>query len=124
MKEIHDNTTLRSIDKKYLYRKDGSENERFQIPVFEGDVVRLALKDRGETKADFQLLDEIVYMEIFHNDIMWQILRDGIVIADKKYILYTATTGQVRNTTITLLQEDYCIIKKMLRKLHFSLLKG
>lgn len=107
MKEIHDNTTLRSIDKKYLYRKDGSENERFQIPVFEGDVVRLALKDRGETKADFQLLDEIVYMEIFHNDIMWQILRDGIMIADKKYILYTATTGQVRNTTITLLREDF-----------------
>lgn len=107
MKEIHDNTTIRSIDKKYLYRKDGSENERFQIPVFEGDVVRLALKDRGETNADFQLLDEIIYMEIFHNDIMWQILRDGIMIADKKYILYTATTGQVRNTTITLLQEDF-----------------
>lgn len=107
MKAIQDNTTIRSIDRKYLYRKDGSENERFQIPVFEGDVVRLALKDRGETKADFQLLDEIVYMEIFHNDIMWQILRDGIMIADKKYILYTATTGQVRNTTITLLQEDF-----------------
>ena len=46
-------------------------------------------------------------MEIFHNDIMWQILRDGIMIADKKYILYTATTGQVRNTTITLLREDF-----------------
>lgn len=90
-----------------MYHKDGSENERFQIPVFESDVVRLALKDREETKADFQLLDEIVYMEIFHNDIMWQILRDGILIADKKYILYSATTGQVRNTTITLLREDF-----------------
>ena len=107
LEEIQKNTTIRSIDRKYLYRKDGSENETYQIPIFEGDVVRLALKDRAEEKADYQLLDEIVYMEIFHNDIMWQIIRDGIMIADKKYILYSATTGQVRNTTITLLREDF-----------------
>ena len=107
LEEIQKNTTIRSIDKKYLYRKDGSENETYQIPVFEGDIVRLALKDRAEEKADFQLLDEIVYMEIFHNDIMWQIIRDGIMIADRKYILYSATTGQVRNTTVTLLRKDF-----------------
>lgn len=75
--------------------------------MFEGDVVRLALKDRKETKAEYQLLDEIVYMEIFHNDILWQILRDGILIADKEYMLYSATTGQVRNTTVTLLRKDF-----------------
>lgn len=46
-------------------------------------------------------------MEIFHNDIMWQIIRDGILIAGKEYILYSATTGQVRNTTVTLLRKDF-----------------
>ncbi len=107
LEEISKNTTVRKIDKKYLYRKNGKENESFQIAVFEGDVVRLALKDRGEEKADFQLLDEIVYMEIFHNEIMWQIIRDGILIDDKEYMLYSATTGQVRNTTITLLKKDF-----------------
>lgn len=105
--EIQDNKKIRIIDKAYLYHKDGSENERYQIPLFESDVVRLALKERGIERADFQLLDEIIYMEIFHNDIMWQILRDGIMIADKKYILFSATTGQVRNTTVTLLREDF-----------------
>lgn len=73
--EIARKETVRSIDRKYLYykNKDGKEkeNERYQVPLFEGDVVRLALKERKETKADFQLLDEIVYMEIFHNDIVW-----------------------------------------------------
>ena len=109
--EIAKNESVRSIDRKYLYYKDKDgkekENERYQIAVFEGDIVRLALKERKETKAkaDYQLLDEIVYMEIFHNDIMWQIIRDGILIADKKYILYSATTGQVRNTTVTLLTQ-------------------
>lgn len=107
LKEIKRNKEIRSIDKKYLYRKDGSENEIYQIPLFESDVVRLALKERGIERADFQLLDEIIYMEIFHNDIMWQILRDGIMIADKKYILFSATTGQVRNATVTLLREDF-----------------
>lgn len=29
------------------------------------------------------------------------------MIADKKYILYSATTGQVRNTTVTLLRKDF-----------------
>jgi len=90
-----------------LYHNNGKENESFQIAVFEGDVVRLALKNRGEEKADFQLLDEIVYMEIYHNEIMWQIIRDGILIDDKEYMLYSATTGQVRNTTITLLKKDF-----------------
>lgn len=111
LEEIVSNDSVRSIDRKYLYYKDKKgrkkENERYQIAVFEGDIVRLALKDRAEEKADYQLLDEIVYMEIFHNDIMWQILRDGILIADKEYMLYSATTGQVRNTTITLLRKDF-----------------
>lgn len=107
LEEISKNKAVRKIDKKYLYHKNGKENENFQIAIFEGDVVRLALKDRGEEKADWQLLDEIIYMEIFHNDIMWQILRDGILINDKEYMLYSATTGQVRNTTITLLRKDF-----------------
>lgn len=111
MEEIKCNKNVRNIDKKYLYYKDKEgqekENERYQISAFEGDVVRLALKDRGEEKADYQLLDEIIYMEVFHNDIMWQILDKGIVIADQQYILYSATTGQVRNTTVTLLKKDF-----------------
>lgn len=111
LNEIRKTTCIRKIHSKNLFYTDKSgkvkENERYQIPVFEGDIVRLVLRDRGEIKAEYQLLDEIVYMEIFHNDIMWQIIRDGIIIADKKYILYSATTGQVRNTTVTLLQKDF-----------------
>lgn len=79
------------------------ENERHQIAVFEGDIVRLALQDRNET-PNYQLLDEIIYMEIYYNDIMWQIIRDGIKIVDEDYILYSAATGQVKNTTVTLMK--------------------
>lgn len=62
-------TLIRKIDGKYL------KYEKNQISVFEGDVIRLALADRGLLKADYQLLDEIVYMEIYHNEIMEQIIK-------------------------------------------------
>lgn len=91
--------------------KDGEihDNERFQIAIFENDVVRLALKDRGEPKANYQLLHEIIYMEISknHYEIMRQIINDGIRIAGEDYVFFTASTGQVRNSTITLLRKDF-----------------
>lgn len=114
MSEIKKNTAIREVNAKHLYYVDknekvdkSKENERNQIVIFEGDLVRLALQDRKEEKADYQLLDEIIYMEIFHNEIMWQIIRDDIKIAGKNYILYSATTGQVRNTTITLIEKEF-----------------
>ena len=99
-KAISQNKQIRRIDDKYL-------KEDFEISVFENDITRLAFEDRGITEADYQLLDEIVYMEIFHNEIMWQILKDGIYIDDKEYMLFSATTGQVRNSTITLMRKDF-----------------
>lgn len=56
---------------------------------------------------DYQLLDEIIYMEIYHHDIMWQIIRDGIMIAGEEYMLYSATTGQVRHATVTLMKKKF-----------------
>uniref|UniRef100_UPI003FEFF3E2 RNA dependent RNA polymerase n=1 Tax=Lachnospira eligens TaxID=39485 RepID=UPI003FEFF3E2 len=85
-------------------------NERNEIAIFENDIVRLALADRECEKCDYQLLDEIIYMvinHINHNEILWQILRDGIKIGDKEYMLFTATTGQVRNVTVTLMRKDF-----------------
>jgi hypothetical protein len=42
-----------------------------------------------------------------HNEIMWQILNDGIIINGKEYMLFFATTGQVRNRTVTLMRKDF-----------------
>ena len=45
--------------------------------------------------------------KVSHNEILWQILRDGITIGGKEYMLFTATTGQVRNVTVTLMRKDF-----------------
>ena len=100
MTKISENTEQRVISKKYL-------NENYEIAIFENDIVRLALKDRNLEKCEYQLLDEIVYLEIKQNEILWQIIRDGIKIDNKEYMFFTATTGQVRNTTVTLIRKDF-----------------
>ena len=98
--EIHNNVNVRSIPDRYL-------NEHNEIAIFENDIVRLALSDRGIETCDYQLLDEIVYLKVCHNEILWQILRDGIIFGNKEYMLFTATTGQVRNVTVTLMRKDF-----------------
>lgn len=100
LESIHKNGQVRKVDNKYL-------KEDYEIAIFENDITRLAFQDREITEAEYQLLDEIVYMEIFHDEIMWQILNDGIYIGGKKYMLFSATTGQVRNNTITLMRKDF-----------------
>ncbi len=98
--EIHNNVNVRSIPDRYL-------NEHNEIAIFENDIIRLALSDRGIEACDYQLLDEIVYLKVCHNEILLQILRDGIIIRNKEYMLFTATTGQVRNVTVTLMRKDF-----------------
>lgn len=98
--EIHNNVNVRSIPDRYL-------NEYNEIAIFENDIVRLALSDRGIETCDYQSLDEIVYLKVCHNEILWQILRDGIIIGNKEHMLFTATTGQVRNVTVTLMRKDF-----------------
>lgn len=100
LEAIHKNKQVREVDDRYL-------KEDYEIAIFENDVTRLALQDRCITHADYQLLDEIVYMEVFHNEIMWQILNNGVYIGGKEYMLFSATTGQVRNNTITLMRKDF-----------------
>lgn len=100
IKAISQNTEVRRIDSKYLI-------EKFENPLFENDITRLALEDRGIVDADYPLLDEIIYLEIYHDEILWQIIKDGLIVKDNKYILFSATTGQVRNTTVTLMRKDF-----------------
>lgn len=107
MTAISENTQIRSIDQKYLYFEDGKENETYQIGTFENFIIRLALKDNEYNGDDCPLLDEIVFLEVNHNEILRQIIDNGLYISGKEYIFFTATTGQVRNSTVTLLKKDF-----------------
>lgn len=97
---IKENKEIRFVSEKKLYKKN-------IIAIFENDIVRLALKDRNETKPDMQLLNEIVFLEVYHLDILRQIIKNGCNVGDNRYIFFTATTGQQRNQTVVLIRLDF-----------------
>lgn len=110
----------RQIDLCYT-DKDGvlkqRNTERYQTFMFENDVIRLALKDRGILKADKQLLDEVIFVEIArsHYEILKQIINNGLTVYDfangqkikKKYQFFTAGAGHVRKLKVALIKTDF-----------------
>lgn len=118
LKKIRDNKIafyegIRKIDRKklytYEYDKDGkviteSENINKQIALFENEMVRYT-----ENNLDgFPLVMDIVYMKIAYQTLVFkQILERGLLIDDKKFVFYTATTNQMKNGEFVLVQEDF-----------------
>ena len=106
---------IRTIDRKklysYEYDKDRNpidlsetENSDKQIALFESEMVRYT----NESIDDFPLIMEIVYMKIAHQTIVFdQILKRGLMIEDKKYIVFTSTTNQMKDSEFVLIQEDF-----------------
>ena len=106
---------IRKIDRKklytYEYDKDGkpvdsseTENINKQIALFESKMVRYT----ENPLDDFPLVMEIVYMKIANQTVIFnQILERGLMIEDKKYIVFTSTTNQMKNGEFVLVQEDF-----------------
>lgn len=104
---------IRKIDRKrlytYEYDKDGklieeSENINKQIALFESEMTRYSESNLD----DFPLIMEIVYMKIAYQTLVFkQILERGLLIDDKKYVFYTSTTSQMKNSEFVLVREDF-----------------
>ena len=104
---------IREIDKKklytYKYDKDGkvieeSENINKQIALFESEMARYTENDLD----GFPLIMDIVYMKIaYQTSIFNQILDRGLLIDDKKYVFFTSTTSQMKNSEFVLVREDF-----------------
>ena len=106
---------IRKIDRKklytYEYDKEGkpidaseTENVNKQIALFESEMVRYT----GYPLNDFPLIMEIVYMKIANQVLIFnQILERGLLIDGKKYIFYTATANQMKNSEFVLVQEVF-----------------
>lgn len=101
--------------------KDGEikpkNTEGYQTFMFENDVIRLALKDRGIIEADKQLLDEVIFIEVArsHCNILKQIIDNGLTIYDfadgqrvkKEYQFFTAGAGHIRKSKVALIRKDF-----------------
>lgn len=106
---------VREVSRKKLYTYEydknknpieasETENINKQIALFESEMVRYT-----EHPLDgFPLIMEIVYMKIANQTLVFnQILERGLMIDGKKYIFYTATTSQMKDSEFVLVQEDF-----------------
>ena len=73
-----------------------------EIALFDNDILRL-VRDNDSTD---KLIKEIVFIKIYHNVIMKQILESGFKCGQDEFEFFTASAGQIRNKTITLHSRD------------------
>lgn len=103
---------IRKIDRKKLYTyerdKDGNvievENVNKQIELFESEMVRYSESNLEE----FPLVMDIVYMKIAYQTIVFkQILERGLLIDGEKYVFFTSTTSQMKDSEFVLVRDDF-----------------
>lgn len=104
---------IREIDKKklytYKYDKDGkvieeSENINKQIALFESEMARYTENDLD----GFPLIMDIVYMKIAYQTLVFkQILDRGLLIDGEKYVFFTSTTSQMKDSEFVLVRDTF-----------------
>ena len=107
----------RSISKKYLYMEDGTENIKRQIAWWENEIARRC----ADGFDNVPLLKEVIILKCksnLMNGIMKQIIDRGIDIeinidaddeanCNRHYVFYTSSTGQMKNSEITLIESEF-----------------
>lgn len=103
---------IRKIDRKKLYTyerdKNGNvietENVNKQIELFESEMVRYS----DCNLEDFPLIIDIVYMKIAYQTIVFkQILERGLLIDGEKYVFFTSTTKQMKDSEFVLVRDVF-----------------
>lgn len=77
-----------------------------RIVWFENECVRRC----GTDLSDVPLLDQFLILKCGSEVLTYaleQIIRNGVDIEGKHYVFYTSSTGQMKNTEITLFEEHY-----------------
>lgn len=87
---------VRTISEKQLTYKN-------RVAWFTNDLLNLFVNQ--ETKK-IPLVEEIIIIQIYHDDIFNQIMDNGFYCRNKKYLFYTAGAGQTRENTLTFISEE------------------
>lgn len=108
---IADFKGIRSIPDSRLYKRnqDGTLSDEYrkeiQNPMFEGEMARIATDFQNK----FPLVKEIVYFQCSLHDILKQVISNGLIIENEKYIFHSATTNQMKKEMVILLKESFFV---------------
>ena len=110
--EIKKFSKVREVRKSAIYIVDDkgkiTDTKRTgnKIVWFENECVRRCNADL----SDVPLLDQFLILKCGSEvltDVLEQIIKHGVDMDGKHYVFYTSSTGQMKDTEITLLEENY-----------------
>ena len=111
---------IRTIDKKVLFdSKNGEAKVDKLIAGFENEAVRLSplLVYEEDNPKYFPLVREIIIMDCpgttdkethsWHEIILEQIVRGGVIIDGEKFIVYSSSANQMKKRQVCLMKEQF-----------------
>lgn len=103
---------IRKVQASALYIKDDTGNIT-DIPRTDNEIVWFeneCVRRTGVDLTDVPLLEEFVILKcgsVSMTSILEQIIKRGVMIDGNKYVFYTSSTGQMKDSEITLVSEAY-----------------
>lgn len=107
--KIEEFCEVREISFDCIYEKNNIPKEDKVIASFENECVRLSesfIYDENNPK-NIPLVQEIVILDCHHEKILEQIIYKGILIANKKFIVYSSSPNQQKKKQVCLIQEEF-----------------
>lgn len=111
---------IRTIEKKVVFDlKSGDARANKLIAGFENECVRLSpsLVYKEDDPKYFPLIKEIIILDCpgtmnkkaysWHEIILEQIVKDGIIIDGEKYIVYSSSANQMKKRQVCLMKEQF-----------------
>lgn len=117
-------SSIRKIDRKAMYKCSGG-NKKDDVRIekllagFENECVRLSesFVYNEENPKDIPLIKELIILDCpgssektevsWHECILEQIINNGVLVGDEKYIMYSASTNQMKKRQVCLMHEEF-----------------
>lgn len=115
LKEINQFGGIREVPDCRLYTSDycGNLTEEYredkQIALFENELIRLSdqLIYKDDDPWYIPLITDVVSFICYHNEILRQVIGQGIFIHKEKYIFFSASTNQMKEKQVLLIKEAF-----------------
>jgi len=91
---------IRELDNKYLRYKDGKENIKNVVSMFESTLSR-----SFEIKTN-ELTYDIIIVEAYYFDILQDLILNGFNYNNKHYIYFSSSAGQIRTKKCVFVEEN------------------
>lgn len=108
IKSIKEYVGIREVDsKRILVDKEPKESK--MIAGFENECVRLSdsFRYKAENPKYIPFIPEIIVLDVYNEEILSQIIDNGLMVVEKKFIFYSSSANQQKKKQVCLMEENF-----------------